>query len=211
MDVFLGSIEGERDEARASLGVGRGTVEVWVVSRLFEALVPLLVLVERGMMDMRFILLASVGLTVRAPRPVAWDACRDGAIDMRFEALDWTGVDSFAPFTLEEEMLEEKLPVLLLWLTVLGGRGKAPTALLGSWTADMDALDEATFWKDLALDAREPLGFLKLSLPLTASRLPSSRDERAVPVTERSELDVKLGRLLDVVLDTPAPALYSGS
>lgn len=66
MDVFLGSIEGERDEARASLGVGRGTVEVWVVSRLFEALVPLLVLVERGMMDMRFILLASVGQIGRA-------------------------------------------------------------------------------------------------------------------------------------------------
>lgn len=59
VDVFRGSIEGERDEARRS-DVGRGWVDTGGGMRGVL-----------GMMDMRFIRLVSVGLMVLAPRPVA--------------------------------------------------------------------------------------------------------------------------------------------
>lgn len=158
-----------------------------------------------GIMDMRFIRRASVGLTVRAPRPVACDAWRTGAMDMRFEAVEWPNVADLVLrlLLLFVEALPLKLPVLLLWLTVLGGRWKPDP----DGAADMDVRDDC--WNERVLEAREPLRFLAASLPLLPSRLPPSMDDRAEPAVGRSELEAKLGRRRDV--DLPRPALYSES
>ncbi len=78
--VFLGNIEGDRDEARTSVG-GREVLAVVATAVVVaaEASRPSVV-----MIDIRFILRVSVGLMVRAPRPLAWVACaRPGATDMR--------------------------------------------------------------------------------------------------------------------------------
>lgn len=60
-DAFLGIMDGDLLSARVSIetGGGGGTLIIW-----FK-------LCDPGMIDMRFILLVSVGLMVRAPRPVA--------------------------------------------------------------------------------------------------------------------------------------------
>lgn len=62
VEVFRGSIEGEREDALTEV-VGS---DCWV-GVLGMGGAPCI-------MDIRFILLASVGLTVLAPSPVAWDA-----------------------------------------------------------------------------------------------------------------------------------------
>lgn len=75
-----GSMEGERDEARVSLASGRGTLDsCWAPSRQLTPLARAL----GGMTDMRFSLRASVGLTVLAPRPVAWVGWRTGGMAER--------------------------------------------------------------------------------------------------------------------------------
>lgn len=60
-EAFLGIIDGDLEAARVSIETGgfAGTFETW------------LELMDCGIMDIRFNLLVSVGLMVRAPRPVA--------------------------------------------------------------------------------------------------------------------------------------------
>lgn len=82
VDVFEGSKDGDRDEARTSPDAGSDTAASWDASRLLLfALLALLVvllppilivmlLLLGGMTDMRFSLLVSVGLMVLAPSPV---------------------------------------------------------------------------------------------------------------------------------------------
>jgi hypothetical protein len=78
VDTFLGNIEGDLDEVLFDNASGCGVGGVLGMGGGFCK------------MDSRFALRASVGLTVLAPSPVAWDAPigMPGITDIRFAAED---------------------------------------------------------------------------------------------------------------------------
>jgi hypothetical protein len=183
--VLRGSIDGDRDEARTSFG-GSGVVEVntWVVSLGW-------------CIDIRFALRVSVGLIVRAPRPVAWP----GMADARLLAAD-------------------KLPGLLP--PGRGDRGMLVNDLVRSGVRLIVSAE--TFVKltlgggciDFALDALDAVKFLVS--PPNPNRLPPSMEERADPGTVLSEFEAILGLLArcavllaySVVSKAPGPTDFLG-
>ena len=63
-DGFLGIVEGERESDLASVATGGGGGGMLVIWPMGWG--------GGGIMDIRFIRRVSVGLMVRAPRPLAW-------------------------------------------------------------------------------------------------------------------------------------------
>jgi len=150
------------------------------------------------MTDMRFILRVSVGLIVRAPSPVAWEACETpGITDARFDDRGWAAF--LLPGLGDRGIPASVFPrsgvrLLTSEVSTIGTRG-------GGWT-------------DLALEALDAVRFLVASPP---SRLPPSIDERADPGTGLSEFEAMLGRRRCVVRllaysgsKTPGPTDFLG-
>ncbi len=185
VEILRGSMDGERDEARTSVDSGGGGfIDACDWSPWFWCI-----------FDIRFIRLVSVGLMVRAPRPVACEAWgTPGIIDIRFPD---NGLEPFA--------------------AVRGERGRAIDIWLWSTVKvlvsgdNVDWLARAGGCTDLALEAREPVRF-RVTSP--KGRGPPSIDERVESKPFLSDTDAALGlRFRDsksLLSKTPGPTDFLG-
>jgi hypothetical protein len=107
VDVFRGNMGGDREDARP-VGAWSG----WGVDGLFG-------IGGAWKVDIRFARLASVGLTVLAPSPVAWDAAVGipGMTDIRLAEDD--GVDVPRPLGLPGDLVANEAD--LVWSGVIVG------------------------------------------------------------------------------------------